>query len=149
LAAAKLGRLVLGQFVRCEHPHWKACVHNSSSVEFIRREQGSTVACVARATATATAAWGQRLLTRVTATMICELSGALVRITASQHRRNYSIIVRATYGTAPYTHGPWLELRRRVVGIAWIAHGRLGDATQQRRPSVLPPLTETNVDFDE
>jgi len=99
LAAAKLGRLELRQFVRCEHPHWKACVHNSSSVEFIRCEQGSTVACVARATATATAAWGQRLLTRVTAMMICELSGALVRITASQHRRNYSIIVRATYGT--------------------------------------------------
>ena len=31
LAAAKLGRSVLSQFVRCEHSHWKVCVQNSSS----------------------------------------------------------------------------------------------------------------------
>ena len=31
LAASKLGRLVLSQFVCCEHSHWTACVQNCSS----------------------------------------------------------------------------------------------------------------------
>ena len=34
LAAAKLGRLVLSQFVRCEHFHWQACIQNSDSASY-------------------------------------------------------------------------------------------------------------------
>jgi len=42
LAAAKLGRLVLSQFVRCEHCRWNARVQNcASSVQFMCREQSS------------------------------------------------------------------------------------------------------------
>jgi len=42
LAAAKLGRIVLSQFVRCEHCRWNARVQNcASSVQFMCREQSS------------------------------------------------------------------------------------------------------------
>jgi len=43
LAAAKLGRLVFSQFVRCEHSRWKACGEvQFSSIQFMCYEQAFT-----------------------------------------------------------------------------------------------------------
>jgi len=50
LAAAKLGRSVLSQFVRCEHSHWNTRVHNWSSVQFMCCEQSFIVGDLIRVT---------------------------------------------------------------------------------------------------